>query len=124
MTAPTIRLGGRGFEIQPLTLGQLRVLLDVVGDLTGKSGGELVEAAARIIVAGLARSEPDITLETVMSMEADLDELNGAVAAILKAAGLAPKEPQTGEAAPVATAETSSPAFTEPSPPAADTRFP
>ena len=114
MSETVVTLAGRDFAIRPLTLGQLRVVLDVVAGLPGKSGGELVEAAARIIQAGLSR-DPATTLEAVLAMEASLDEVNAAVAAILKAAGLAP----SGEAVPAATAAPSSPASTAPSRPAA-----
>ncbi|HVC52412.1 MAG TPA: hypothetical protein VND87_10360 [Stellaceae bacterium] len=120
MTEAVLWLAGREFAIRPLTLGQLRHVLDVIGDLPGKSGGALVEAAARIIEAGLARSDPAIDLAAVLAMEASLDEVNRAVAAILRLAGLGLEEAKPGEAAPVATAEPSSPASTAPSPPAAD----
>ncbi|MGH7093767.1 MAG: hypothetical protein ACREFB_09565 [Stellaceae bacterium] len=120
MSEAMLHLAGREFAIRPLTLGQLRDVLDVVADLPGKSGGGLVEAAARIIEAGLARSDPAIDLASVLAMEASLDEVNRAVAAILRLAGLGLEETKPGEAAPVATAEPSSPASTAPSPPAAD----
>ncbi len=120
MTMATMQLAGREFELRPLTLGQLRLLFDALGDLSGKSGGALVESAAKIIHAGLARSHPELTLEAVLDMETSLDEANDAVAAILRMAGLAP----AGEARPVAIAETGSPGSTAPSPPAADTRSP
>lgn len=121
MTDATVHLAGRDFAIRPLTLGQLRQVLDVVGDLPGKSGGALVESAARIIHAGLVRDDPALTLDAVLGMEASLDEINEAVAAILRAAGLAPREPPPGEEMPVATSAPSSPQSTAPSPPAAAT---
>ncbi len=120
MSETVVRLAGRDFAIRPLTLGQLRVVLDVVAGLPGKTGGELVEAAARIIQAGLSRDDPALTLDAVLGMEASLDEVNAAVAAILKSAGLSP----SGEAVPAATAAPSSPASTAPSPPAAATPTP
>ena len=124
MTETVVTLAGRDFAIRPLTLGQLRVVLEVVAGLPGKGGGDLVEAAARIIQAGLSRDDPALTLDAVLAMEASLDEVNTAVAAILetaglKTAGLAP----SGEAVPAATAAPSSPASTAPSPPAAATPF-
>ena len=115
MSEIVVTLGGRDFTVRPLTLGQLRVVLDVVAGLPGKAGGELVEAAARIIHAGLSREDPTVTLDSVLAMEASLDEVNATVAAILKAAGLAP----SGEAVPAATAAPNSPASTAPSRPAA-----
>jgi hypothetical protein len=122
MTGTVVRLAGRDFAIRPLTLGQLRVVLEVVAALPGKGGGDLVEAAARIIQAGVSRDDPALTLDAVLGMEASLDEVNAAVAAILQAAGLkAAGLGPSGEAVPAATAAPSSPASTAPSPPAAGT---
>lgn len=113
MSGTVVTLAGREFAIRPLTLGQLKVVIEVVAGLPGKGGGELVEAAARIIQAGLSRGDPAVTLDAVLAMEASLDEVNAAVATILKAAGLSP----SGEAVPAATAAPSSPASMAPSPP-------
>jgi hypothetical protein len=98
MTDTRITLGGREFAVEPLKLGQLRALLDALDDLSGKSGGAVIDAAARVIQAGLARAMPELTLDAVLELEATMDEVTGAVAAILKTAGLA----QPGEAQPVA----------------------
>lgn len=120
MSETVVTLAGREVAIRPLTLGQLRVVLDVVSGLPGKAGGDLVEAAARIIQAGLSRDDPAVTLDAVLAMEASLDEVNAAVAAILQTAGLkAAGLSASGEAVPAATAAPSSPASTAPSPPAA-----
>jgi hypothetical protein len=123
----TIRLGARQFELRPLTLGQLRHLLDALDAMAGKSGGALIDAAAAVVTAGLAAAHPDLTADTVLGCEASLAELNAAVAAILTMAGLHP----AGEAQPVAspaastmamageTPATASAPSTPPSPPAA-----
>jgi hypothetical protein len=112
-------LGGRRFEIRPLKLGQMRRLLDALDDMTGKSGGALIEAAARVVTAGLAPAHPDLTADAVLDLEATIEELNATVAAVLRVAGLT----QSGEAEPVASpekpSEDSSAPFTAPSPPAA-----
>src|SRR5947207_15578047 len=86
----TIRLGGRDFTLRPPTLGQLRHLLDALDAMTGASGGALIDAAARLVAAGLAAAHPDLTLEAVLDLDASLAELNTAVAAILQSAGLSP----------------------------------
>lgn len=118
----TIALGGRHFEVRPLRLGQLRHLLDALEDMTGKTGGALIEAAVKVVAAGLAPSHPDVTPDAVLDLEAGLDELNAAVAAILRVAGLHAQEPQSGEAQPVAgpsaVHESSLVSSTPPSPPA------
>lgn len=112
-----IKLGGKEFDIRPLKLGQLRGLLDALDEMGGKSGGGLIDAAAKVLVAGLAPGCPDLTVDAVLDLEATIDELNRAVAAVLKVAGLSP----SGEAEPVATSDPNSAPSMAPSPPAADT---
>ena len=119
----SITLGGRDFAVRPLKLGQLRHLLDALDEMTGKSGGALIEAAAKVVTAGFAPAQPDLTADAVLDLEATLEELNAAVAAILQRAGLTPMEHAMGEARPVASPEespgNSSAPSTAPSPPAA-----
>lgn len=121
----TVTLGSRKFQLRPLKLGQLRELLDALDEMSGKSAGALVEAAARVVAAGLAPAHPDLTPETILDLEAGVDELNAAVAAVLQVAGLRAREPQEGEARPVAspgqTRGSSSAPSTAPLPPAAAT---
>jgi hypothetical protein len=117
----TIGLGARRFEMRPLKLGQLRHLLDALEEMTGKSGGGLIEAAAKVVAAGLQPAHPGLDADAVLDLEAGIDELNAAVGAILAVAGLHPKEPSPGEAMPVADLSpgSSSAPSTAPSPPAA-----
>ena len=103
----TIALGGRRFEIRPLKLGQLRHVLDALDEMTGKSGGGLIAAAAQVVAAGLKPAHPDLTADAVLDLEATVEDLNAAVAGILRIAGLRPPEkPQQetvlGEQPPVA----------------------
>ena len=124
-----IRLGGREFALRPLTLGQLRHLLDALDEMSGASGGALIDAAGKLVKTGLAAAHPELTVEAVLDCAVSLPELNAAVAAILQMAGLHPKEPGPGEAGPVASEATpgaaipapSSAPSTAPSPPAAAT---
>jgi hypothetical protein len=103
-----ITLGGRDFSIEPLKLGQLRALLDALDDLSGKTGGAVIDAAARVIQAGLVRAVPDMSLDDVLELEATMDEVTAAVAVILGVAGLnrpgetKPGGTTPGEAMPVA----------------------
>jgi hypothetical protein len=103
-----VTFGGRNFAVEPLKLGQLRALLDALDDLSGKSGGAVVDAAARVIQAGLARAMPELTLDAVLELEATMDEVTAAVSVILRVAGLSrPNDPQPqgqqpGEGVPVA----------------------
>jgi hypothetical protein len=91
--------------------------------MTGKSGGALIDAAAQVVAAGLAPAHPELTADALLDFEASVEELNGAVAAILAVAGLRPAENATGEAPPVAseepTRDAGSAPSTAPSPPAA-----
>jgi len=118
----SIFIGGRRFELRPLKLGQLRQVLDALEAMGGQSGGALIAAAAQVVAAGLAPAHPDVSAETLLDLEAGVDELNAAVAAVLRTAGLRPAtEPTAGEAMPVAgtALATSSAPSTAPSPPAA-----
>lgn len=103
MDGSVVTIGGREFRVEPLRLGQLRVLLDALDDLSGKRGGAVVDAAARVIHAGLSRAAPELTLDGVLELETTMEEVTAAVAAILQVAGLSsPGETRAGEAAPVA----------------------
>jgi hypothetical protein len=93
-----ITLGGQTFELRPLKLGQLRHVLDALDDMVGKSGGGLIEAAARVVAAGLAPAHPELTAEKVLDLEASIEQLNDAISAILRTAGLKPVAP--GESPP------------------------
>ena len=134
--ADTIVLGGLRLEVRPLKLGQLRHVLDALEDMAGQSGGGLIEAAVRVVAAGLAPAHPELTVERVLNLEAGIDELNEAVAAVLRTAGLRRPENATGAqtmgkrsrwraraANPGAAPASSSPRSTAPLPPAAATPF-
>lgn len=94
--AETLVLGGRKFELRPLKLGQMRGLLDALDGMAGKSGGALIDAAAEVVVAGLPHAE--LSAEAVLDIEATVDQLNDAVATVLRNAGLRSVPP--GEAQP------------------------
>ena len=95
----TIFLGGLRLEVRPLRLGQLRHVLDALEEMAGKSGGGLIEAAARVVAAGLAPAHPELTAERILDLEAGIEQLNDAVAAILRIAGL--RRPDRGTGAPI-----------------------
>jgi hypothetical protein len=122
----TITLGGRGFELRPLKLGQLRHVLDALDEMSRQSGGGLIAAAAKVVAAGLAPAHPGLAAEALLDLEAGVAELNAAVTAVLRVAGLRPvTETDVGEALspegrpPPKAPASSSPPFTAPSPPAA-----
>lgn len=97
----TVILGGRHFALRPLKLGQLRHLLDALDEMQNKSAGGLIEAAAKVVAAGLAPCHPGLTEAEILDLEAGIDELNAAVAAILAVAGLKPADDPVGEGLPV-----------------------
>jgi hypothetical protein len=117
----TVTLGDRSFDLRPPTLGQLRRVLDALEAMNGAAGGALIAAAAEIVAAGLAPAHPGLTADALLDLEAGIDELNAAVVAVLRTAGLRPLETPAGEAQPVAgeaSAPNSAPS-TPRSPPAA-----
>jgi len=128
MQTETITLGGREFTLKRPTLGQLRPLVDALDRMSQETGGGIIEPAAELIAAGLAPTHPDITADALLDMPITIADLNQAVAAVLKIAGLQPKEPAPGEApspdgrppraAVPGTSPNSSAIFTPPSPPA------
>lgn len=91
-----IMLGGLQFEVRPLKLGQLRYVIDALEDMAGKSGGELIEAAVRVVAAGLTPAHPELTSEKILDLEINVEQLNDAVAAILRIAGLRRSENSAG----------------------------
>jgi hypothetical protein len=92
----TIVLGDLRLEIRPLKLGQLRHVVDALEEMAGKSGGGLIEAAVRVIAAGLAPAHPELTLEKILDLQADIEQLNQAVGAVLRIAGLRRPENNAG----------------------------
>src|SRR5258708_23454107 len=115
----SIPLGGREFIVRPLTLGQLRPVLDALDAVAGNSGGALIDGAVRIVHAGLAGNHPELRIDDILDLEATIDELNAAVAAILRRAGLVPVGEAGPVASPAAAGETGSAPSMAPSPPAA-----
>lgn len=112
-TAPrgeTITIGGRVFTLHKLKLGALRGLADALDDMAGKTAGDLIEAAARVVACGIP--DPEVTTETILDIEATVAELNDAVAAVLRVTGFQPGEALPQPVQPL-------PTFTPPSPPAA-----
>jgi hypothetical protein len=63
-------------------------LLDALDTVAGTSGGGLIDAAVRIVQAGLAGTSPGLRADDILDLEATIDELNAAVAVILRRAGL------------------------------------
>lgn len=83
-----ITLGGEKFTVHAFNMKELQEVMDVIGDNTPreKMGFKIVEIAMR-------RSEPKTNFEEI---EPVLGEIGEATAAILKLAGMEPKEnPQT-----------------------------
>ena len=107
-----ISIGAVKFELRPLKLGQLRQVVDALEDMAGRSGGDLITAAARLVAAGIV--DDSVTEESILDIEATVTELNEAVSAVLRVSGLR----VSGEALPQP--ELASPIYMPPSLPAAD----
>jgi hypothetical protein len=96
----TLQLGEKKFKIRRPKLGRLRDIIDALGEMSGKNGGELIEASIDLLVAGLQSANPGISRDELKDLETDVQEINAAVAVVLNIAGLQPQENGAGEAAP------------------------
>jgi hypothetical protein len=99
-------MGGRDWEVPPLTLGQLRRLMPKVRELTtvGASMGEdQIGILAEIVAAALARNYAEMTPELVEDL-LDLGNAKEVLQAVLTGSGLRP----TGEPSAVVTNGTGS----------------
>ena len=54
-----ITLGDRSFEVRPLKLGQLRGVLDATEGSVKKTGGAVIDSAARLLSAAI----PDLSID-------------------------------------------------------------
>jgi hypothetical protein len=113
-----VSMGGKEFEVPPLTLGQLRRLMPKVRLLTEidtSMGEEQIGILIELVTAALNRNYPDITAEQVENL-LDLGNAQEVMSSILTGSGL---KLRTGERQPVA--GTNGASFSGTSPPAADT---
>jgi hypothetical protein len=92
----TITLAGRRFNLRPLTLGQLRIVLPAFARAAGLAKEEAIDAAIDILAAALSRDAPDMNRDALLMAEMLPVELVAAVDAIAKLSGLVPQ----GDAAP------------------------
>ena len=98
----TFTLAGQSFTIQPMKLGALRQIWDVVD---AAEGVHPFDRAVAIIKAGLAPDYPAIDVDALLDSGIDIKQLYSASTAILAVAGLV-ETPPTGEAPAGATAST------------------
>lgn len=96
----SIALGGRFFQIRPLTLRQLRdvgVMVAKTADLPADAGERerrAYDQMVEIVAVALRRDAPDMSPDAIYDMEIGLAELQAAHRAILRHSGLvAPGEP-------------------------------
>lgn len=92
-----ITLGGRELSVRPLKLGQLRGLMDALNEMQDKTGGASIDAAAKLVSIGLPHE--NLSIDEILESDAALDELNEAVATVIRVAGRL-KARDTGEAEP------------------------
>ena len=96
----SITIGERTFELKRPKLGQLRAIVDALDAMAGFDSGAIIEPAAELVAAGLRIATPEITAADILDIEAPLSQLNDAVAAVLRVAGLRLAETEPGEGAP------------------------
>ncbi len=96
----TITLGGRRFEIRPLTFRQLRDIEDALGRAF-KAGAQTridFDAAVDIVAAAISRTDPTVNRETILDLEGTKDDIVTATRAVLRASGhIERAEPSPGE---------------------------
>ena len=92
----TITLAGRRFNLRPLTLGQLRIVLPAFARAAGLAKEEAIDAAIDILAAALSRDAPDMNRDALLMAEMLPVELVAAVDAIARLSGLVAQ----GETAP------------------------
>lgn len=96
----TVFLGGRGYAIRPLTLGQLRRVLPAFARAAGLADEPAIDASIDIVAAALERDHPALTRDTLLGIEMRPAELIAAVDAIARLSGLVAEAPAAGDAAP------------------------
>src|SRR4029077_1944397 len=97
----TIAMGGRGWQVPPLTLGQLRRLMPKVRQLTeiGALMGETqITVLVEIVAAAMQRNYPEATVEMVENL-LDLGNASAVLNAVLTGSGLKLSDSRLGEAA-------------------------
>jgi len=97
----TIAMGGRDWQVPPLTLGQLRRLMPKVRQLTeiGASMGETqITVLVEIVAAAMQRNYPKATAEVVENL-LDLGNASAVLNAVLTGSGLKLSDSRVGEAA-------------------------
>ena len=97
----TIAMGGRDWQVPPLTLGQLRRLMPKVRQLTeiGASMGESqITVLVEIVAAAMQRNYPEATVEMVENL-LDLGNASAVLNAVLTGSGLKLSDSRLGEVA-------------------------
>jgi hypothetical protein len=88
----TLILGGRGYALRPLTLGQLRGVLPAFARAAGLAQEEAIDAAIDILAAALTRDHPAMTRDALLGIEMRPAELTAAIDAIARLSGLVAEE--------------------------------
>jgi hypothetical protein len=95
----TIVLGGRSFAVRPLTIGQFREIYPAVFKGAGLASEEGYDQAIRCIAAALQRDHPAMSVDALLDLETNIDELSRAFIAIMRLPGLNMGEAVAGLAA-------------------------
>ena len=90
----TITMGGQEWTVPPLTLGQLRLLMPKVrelSDVNTQMGESQIGILVEIVSVALQRNYPGITADTVESL-LDLGNAAPVLSAVLTGSGLRPED--------------------------------
>ena len=94
----TIALGGRRFEVRPLTVAQVQAIEPLL--IGGESSAATIATAVAILRIALVRDHAEAAAE-LDSFEAGAPEIGAAMAQVLRLGGFLPGEAQAGDGRPV-----------------------
>jgi hypothetical protein len=89
----TISLGGRSFEVRPLTVAQVQAIEPLL--VGSESSAATIATAVAILRVALARDHAEAAAE-LDTLEAGAPEIGAAMAQVLRLGGFLPGEAQAG----------------------------
>lgn len=96
MSARTITLGGQLFEVAPIPLGRLRVLVPAFNRAAIALAGGAIDADAMQDVVSCIAAGVGLTVEQVEALPGQFTEMIDALSVIADVAGLTPSEKPSG----------------------------
>lgn len=93
-----ITLGGRTFEVRPLTIAQVQAIEPLLAG--GETAAATIATAVAILRVALARDHAEAAAE-LDTLEAGAPEIGAAMAQVLRLGGFLPGEARAGDGRPV-----------------------